>query len=247
MSPPGRVHTTDCRMILPSMTSERRPGQAPIVRNLEDRDVAFAADLHHECLPDGFFAKLGVPFLNAYYGCFVRSPWAVCLIAEVDGRPAGVVVGTVDSWQHNRFVVRRCGWRLGRSGLVALVRRPRLALWFLRTRGHRYARGLVRLVWRRVPHAGTVPPPQSSSEQSGQQALLAHLAVTPKMRRNGAGGALVGGFLDAARARGVGSVRLLAAADQDVTRDFYEKLGWDQAAEVVDVDGKRWVQFVRDA
>lgn len=234
-------------MSIPVAAERRRPGQAPTVRSLQDPDIAFAAGLHHRCLPDGFFAKLGLPFLNAYYGGFVRSPWAIGLIAEVDGRPAGVVVGTVDSWQHYRFVVRRCGWRLALSGLVALVRRPRLALWFLRTRGRHYARGLVRLVRRRVPHAVTVGRPQSSSEQIGQQGLLAHLAVAPTMRRNGAGGALVGGFLDAARARGVGSVRLLAAADQDATRDFYEKLGWDQAAEVVDVDGKRWVQFVRDA
>lgn len=229
-------------------TESSRPHPGLTVRPLEASDVAFAADLHGLCLPDGFFARLGVPFLNTYYGCFVRSPWAICLIAEVDRRPTGIVVGTVDSWQHYRFLVRRCGWRLGLSGGIALLARPRLAPWFLRSRGRRYARGLVRLVRRRPPRPATVgDTPTPTAGSPGAEGLLVHIAIAPHLRRSGAGGALVTAFRDEARTRGVQRVRLLAAAGDDGARCFYEKLGWDRGGDVVDADGKRWSRFVRDA
>lgn len=233
-------------MLHPQVTTDSsRHGPELTVRRLQPYDVAFAADLHLRCLPDGFFAKLGVPFLQTYYGCFVRSPWAICLMAEIDHRPAGILVGTVDSWQHYRFLVRRCGWRLGWSGSAALVSRPSLAAWFLRTRGRRYARGVVRMVWRRLPATqrdSAVLSPALGHETAG---LLVHVAVDPSLRRSGAGAALVGAFLDGARSRGVRSARLLTATGDEGTRCFYEDMGWDQAGELVDVDGKRWARFVR--
>lgn len=216
------------------------------VRRLDVDDVSFAARLHHQCLPDGFFAKLGEPFLGTYYRCFARSPWAICLVAEVDGDRAGILVATVDSWQHYRFAVRRCGGRLALSGFSALATRPRLAVWFLRTRGHRYARGLVRLIHRRAPRSGTAGASRSAPQPGSGEAVLVHVAVDGRWRRHGVGGALVGAFLDEARRQGPTRARLMADTGDDGALRFYRGLGWAQVGEVTDADARRWARFVRD-
>jgi len=226
-------------------TDSSRSATVPVVRDLAAYDVAVAADLHHQCLPEGFFAKLGVPFLNTYYGCFARSPWAVCLLAEVGGRPAGILVGATDSWQNYRFLARRCGWRLALSGLPALATRPGLALWFMRTRFRRYARGLVRLIIRRWPRPTMGSPTPSAVGSSDQEGLLVHIAVAPGLRRNGVGRALVEAFQDAARTRGVTRLRLLASADDESVGLFYESMGWRPGGQVVDADSRRWTRFAR--
>lgn len=229
------------------MTTDRSSNaDEVVVRPLTPDDVPFAATLHHDCLPGGFFARLGVGFLDTYYRSFVRSPWAICLVAELDGRPAGVLVATTESWQHYRFLVRRCGWRLGASGLAALAARPRVALWFLRSRSHRYARGLVRLVRQKLPsapgssHSSGGAPPDHATE-----GVVVHVAVAAHRRRHGIGRSLVEGYLTEARSRGTKRARLLTATDDDGARSFYERIGWVKAGDLVDADAKSWTRYER--
>jgi len=230
------------------MTTERSSTATVVdVRPLGPADVAFAADLHARCLPDGFFAVLGPGFLRAYYASFARSPWARCFLAEVDGCPAGTAVGVLDGWPHYRFVIRRFGWRLGPVAVAALAARPRLAGRFVRTRGRRYARGLVRLVRRRDPVAQRGAGGGPAGGGGEPEAVLAHLAVSPRFRRHGVGTALVEAVTAGARAAGVARLRLLAPAGDAGVRHFYETLGWQETGRVVDADGKPWARYVRPA
>ena len=224
------------------MTSDGNPSTSLLLRELTAGDVAFAAELHHRCLPGGFFARLGVRFLRTYYQSFVESPWAVALLAEVDGYPAGMVVGTLDDARHYRFVLRRCGARLALSGLLALLTRPGLAWWFLRRRARRYARGFMR-IGRPTPPAGARRPAGAASPDP--TGALAHLAVAPGRRRAGVGSALASAFLDQARSAGAARVGLLTSADDPATAAFYASTGWAQAGRRVDVDGRSWVRFTR--
>jgi hypothetical protein len=89
--------------------------EPPHIRPLQPVDLPFAAALHAAALPHGFFARLGSPFLRVYYAGYLRSPYAVALVAERRGdvrEPLGVLVGTLDTAAHNGgcCAITGCGW-----------------------------------------------------------------------------------------------------------------------------------------
>lgn len=209
------------------------------MRPLGRKDLAFAASLHVRSLPHGLFPRLGEPFLRRYYSTFVRSPWAIGLVAESDGRRIGVVVGTVDDGAHYRFVARRCWLPLAASAVASLATRPRVALWFVRTRGRRYARGFTRLVsQRRHPRTasteGVALPPR--------QGVLSHVVVEEDARGGGAGGELVAAFVEWAERRGTTHLRLVTHAT-DGAAEFYRRLGWSCAGPRAGLDSAAWTEF----
>lgn len=210
-----------------------------VVRPLSRRDLAFAADLHSRCLPHGLFPQLGRRFLRRYYSTFVRSPWAVGLVAEAEGRPVGVLVGTIDSRAHYRFVVRKCWAPLMSAGVASLAVRPGVAWWFLRTRGRRYARGLARLAGWTHRRKG---PTTARSGSVVREGVLSHAVVGEEARGDGAGAALVSAFVAAARRRGTKRLRLLTHAS-DGAAEFYGHLGWVVAGERTGFDGTTWTEL----
>lgn len=115
------------------------------VRRLTHDETEFAAWRHAEALPHGLFPSLGIGFLTRYYASFVDSPYAVALVASFEGRPVGVLAGTVANGEHYRWVLRRRGASLAGSAMAALAVRPRTAAYFLRTRTGHYARAIGRL------------------------------------------------------------------------------------------------------
>jgi ribosomal protein S18 acetylase RimI-like enzyme len=135
-----------------------------VVRAATRRDLRTTARLHHEYLPDGFFARLGRQFLRGYHGSFLRSPHAVALVVtDADGEaPAGFLVGTLRNRQHYRWVLRNCGPRLTLRFVAALSARPRLAWLFLRTRVGRYVRWVGRYPLQRwgARDGSTTSPPE---------------------------------------------------------------------------------------
>ena len=197
-------------------------------------DLDLAASLHARALPHGFFPQLGTRFLRSYYRAFVMSPAAIGLVADVAGETAGVLVGTIDDLGHYRFLTRKW-WVLGPPAAVALVRRPRLLLWFLRTRAHRYARGLVR--FRRST------PPAPGARPAAPGSVLTHLAVLEHHRTNGVGRALVDAFVNHARQRGVAALRVSTLADSEGAVSFYERLGWTSTGTRHDGEGRAWVDL----
>ena len=220
------------------MTTHRSSNRdAVTIRPLRTADTDFAARLHADTLPHGFFVRIGRGFLREYYRSFAESPLAVAFVAEVDGAPAGILVGTTDQAGHYRLVVRRWWWRFGAWALVGICRRPALAMVFIRTRARRYARGLVRLTRRN-------PQPTSVSTRSAV-GVLTHLAVVREHRDAGVGGALVRSYVDAAAANGARSLQVATLAGADGAGGFYERLGWTQTTERPDVEGQVWTIYTR--
>ena len=221
------------------MATERSSSTGLVVRPLTRRDLAFAADLHGRCLPHGLFPRLGRRFLRRYYSTFVRSPWAVGLVAEADGRPIGLLVGTIDNLAHYRFVTRKCWAPLMSAGIASLAVRPGVAWWFLRTRCRRYARGLARLAgW---SHGGKGPT-MAPSGSVVREGVLSHAMVEEDARGSGAGAELVSTFVASARRRGTTRLRLLTHPS-DGAAEFYGRLGWMVAGEHTGFDGTTWTEL----
>ena len=223
------------------MATDRSGTSELFVRQLGRGDLAFAATLHTRSLPNGFFPRLGEQFMRRYYQSFRRSPWAVALVAESGGEPIGALVGTLDDRAHYRFVARRCWLPLGVAGIIALVQRPAVAWWFLRSRGRRYARGLVRLAGWRQP-SGTAGRAGTPVRREG---VLTHVVVDEASRGSGAGGELVVEFVASATRRGTDHLRLVTDA-KDGAAAFYERLGWKLVGRRGDVDGGTWTELHLD-
>jgi ribosomal protein S18 acetylase RimI-like enzyme len=209
------------------------PSAGPTIRVRPARadDLPRTAELHRRSLPDGFFARLGTGFLARYHATFAAGRRAAMLVAETgDGRVVGFLAGTVDNARHVRTVLRRPPPRLVLSGLLALVRDPRLGFEFLRTRVGRYLRSFRRaLVPKRRAIAATGPGERSApSEPAGGApvvGVLTHVAVDGEARGTGAGRALVDAFVERARHAQVPEVRLVTSRREGGS-GFYRRLGW---------------------
>lgn len=208
------------------------------IRRLVAAEADFAALLHAEALPHGFFASLGHRYLRAYYMTFLDSPHACAFAAGIEGAPIGFVVGSFDPVAHRRFTVRRYGARLAVEGGRALVRHPGLGIEFLSTRLGRYTKGILRTL-----RPGRVPVPTGEHLRSlGGPGVLSHVAVLPAARGWGAGEALVDAFVMEARCRGVRRLELLTLADEFGATSFYTHLGWQRRERLVDGD-HQYIKF----
>lgn len=200
------------------------------IRDLVAADVDFAARLHADALPHGFFASLGEPYLRAYYRSFVSSPHACALVARLQDEPIGFVVGVFEPQAHRRFIIRRHGARLALRGGGALVRRPRLGVNFIFTRLGRYTKAITRTL--RPRHAQ--PPTDEQPCASSGLGVLSHVAVVPAERGSGVGELLVDVFVGAARRAGLLRIELLTLADELGATNFYDRLGWRRMGELMD-------------
>ncbi|WP_241485130.1 GNAT family N-acetyltransferase [Nocardiopsis potens] len=210
------------------------PTETPAVslRVMELDDVPTAVRLHRANLPSGFFVELGDRFLARYYRTFLTSPAAVALVAEVDGRPAGFLVGSTDEAVHRRHVMHFSRWDLARAGVTSLLVRPGLTVRFMRTRARRYLRGM-----RRTGAA-------AARAEQGRSGALSHIAVDAAVRRGGVGAALVTGFTGIARVHGVEWLHLYTGRGNEAAQRFYRRLGWEPQPVQYDIDGEPWVPFL---
>jgi GNAT superfamily N-acetyltransferase len=191
------------------------------VRSLAAGDLPAAARLHAALLPHGFFPRLGQRFLRAYYRTFMSSPHAIGLVACLADQPVGVLVGSAHNAAHYRWVIQHHGLPLAWLGVMAMIVRPTVAAWFVRTRLRRYARRLLRLPLR----------PASTERDAGSgdptTAVLTHVMVSGHAQGEGIGTALVERFAVAARTAGASRAMLVTFAGQAGASTFYKRLGWE--------------------
>ncbi len=211
------------------------------VRRAAGDDLPVTAAIHHRCLPDGLFARLGTAFLARYHATFRTGPVAMLLVAESDGEVVGFLAGTVDNAEHYRRLLRTGPVALLVSGLVALFRDRRLAVEFARTRTGRYARAVLRQLRSRDTSAATDEAPVRGG---GPVAVLTHVAVTEAARGSGAGRELVERFVDELGGAGAAEVRLVTAAGGGGP-GFYRSLGWSSRGTRRAADGSYVEEFVR--
>ena len=212
-------------------------GTGATVRPLTQADLPFAAALHRDALPDGFFVSLGTGFLALYYETFIASPHAIALLGVTEGSPSGVLVGTVDHGRHYQWIARHRRRQLAIAAARGLLRQPGLLIIFVRTRAVRYLRGVVRLARRRRN-----TEPATTGPTTG---VLTHVAVVPEARDNGAGRALVASYTEAAFARGAKRLRVATKVVGGATV-FYRNLGWRDAGTMRNLDGTDFDVLVLD-
>lgn len=232
------------------------------VRRLTQAETESAAQRHAEALPHGLFPSLGHAFLTRYYASFVDSPYAVALVASFEGRPVGVLTGTVANEAHYRWVLRHRAASLAASAVAALAVRPRTAIYFVRTRMGHYARAVGRLVLGNLPRLVTDRLPrtvtnrllgkgastdeqQASSDRdrpdadarSGPPGVLNHVLVADEARGRGVGSILLDTFVAVASREGTGELTLVTGSGEDGAGGFYARRGWTHRADRHDWDG----------
>jgi ribosomal protein S18 acetylase RimI-like enzyme len=207
---------------------------------MEPEDLRFVIAEHGVHFPDGFFARLGPRFLTAYTGTYLTSPHARAYIAEVDGEPAGYLVGVLDPAAHRGHVFSVHGRRLALRAGAALCVRPRLALHFIRTRLGRYVRKVLPGLQGR---GGMTAAITRRDEAEGVTAVLSHVAVANGVRSLGLGSGLVRHFVQDAAASGCARVSLVTAAEADGAGCYYERLGWEYVGETCTPEGRSFAIY----
>ncbi|MFE4666045.1 GNAT family N-acetyltransferase [Streptomyces sp. NPDC056716] len=200
-------------------------------------DLAFVVDQHLVHFPDGFFARLGRPYLTAYTRTYLTSRHARAYVAESDGVAVGFLVGVIDPVAHRRHVLDEHGRGLALRACAALSVRPRLALHFVRTRLGRYARKLLPRV--REQH----PEPAPGTSGAGVSAVLAHVVVSTHLRSYGLGSAFVQRFVQDADAAGCARVCLVTVAGPGGAGRYYERLGWLRTGEHRTPEGRLMLTY----
>jgi len=221
----------------PTITEGPTPGLRAVVRPMTAADLRVTAVLHRELLPHGLFPLLGERFVVRWHETFIRSDaaWAAVATRRDSSDVIGFLLGDID---HRRYLAEvLTGHRrdLLRLGLWGLLRDPRLAAHFLRTRTVSYARRLLR---RTPPAAGARPG-------AGPTAVLSAVAVDPAARGSGAGRALVEEFGRVADAAGCGKTMLVTRVGAEGAGDFYGRLGWEAGTVHRDRDGHLVQTFAR--
>ncbi len=190
------------------------------VKEATRSDVDVVAALHIAAIHEGFLATLGARFLRHLYARIVESPHGFLLVAETPPAPehdpvqvSGFVAGAVSVRRlYREFMLH--------DGLVASV-----------TSAPRLVRSLPRVI--ETLRYGSRPAPGSETVPVPEAELLS-LAVAADSRRQGAGAALVDGFLAEAARRGCTSARVVVGADNDAAVALYRRGGFE-AAETLEV------------
>ncbi len=214
------------------------PSSSPAVgiRTARHEDLPFVVAQHQSFFPDGFFVRLGGSFLSEYYRSFMTDQASCVLVAEESGRPVGYLVGTPNPGLHRHHVMSQHGRRLCLLGLGALLRQPSLILMFLRTRGWRYLRAVIR-----DRRGARVRGVATRTDTTG---VLNHVAVLPEHQGEGVGSLLIQALEDAARTAGCDRLVLVTRSD-GLAPAYCRLTGWSYVGERCTPEGYWLTTFSR--
>lgn len=206
-------------------------------RPLAPGEARAAAELHVRELPHEFLTRFGPGFIGRYYRAFVESPHAAALaVTDPDTeRLGGVLLGTFDTGAHYAFLVRRHGVALAGHAALQALGHPALARDLIRTRLHRYLRGIFRSV-------NFERRPEGAPERVG---FMAYIAVAGDRRSRGMGGALIEAYEDLARNRGLDRLELVTLPDERGAGPFYSRAGWVHESEITSRSGETYALYSR--
>ena len=215
------------------------------VRALVDADIREAALIHRGVLDMEFLSRLGPAFMRAYYRAWIEAPGSISLVAlDDDGRLLGVLLGASDPATHVREMVRHRGLGLGIKLVTYASVHPRLARDLVVTRSRRYARGITRLLVKRLARSS------NSQTQRAEPVVgeITHVLVRPEAQGRGVGRVLLDAAVSAARLAGVQEL-VLVTPPEIGARYFYESLGWRAEGAMQSRSGENFLRFrfiVRD-
>lgn len=232
-------------------TTPNEPAQTLTIRTAKASHLASTATLHGQQLPNGLFPALGPRFLRTWHTTFLDSAHAAAAVmvdTSDDDTVAGYLLLAIDPLDHVHELKVNHRRELVREGIRGLLRRPRVGLYFARTRARRYTK---RLLSRRARHhgqQGQVPP------------AVVHAVVTsPRYARQGVARRLLEWAEKHAAAAGAVELALVtdtetapAASDAVLAPDelqgaaaMYDHLGWRRVA-VRERDGRTLVEYRKD-
>jgi len=99
-------------------------GKILTIRNLEGYDITSIANIHYKVFRNFFTTKLGECFLINYYSSFLKFSHSISLVAEVSGRISGFIVGTYNSIEHKRCLLRCLGPKIPYIILYCIIFSP---------------------------------------------------------------------------------------------------------------------------
>lgn len=206
-----------------------------VLRSAVHADLRATARAHVWLLPVGLFPSMGARFVRRWHRTFLRGAYGRALVVVDPAAPGsgvvGFLLGTIDQAAHTDAMLadRRSLLELASAGALAMLRRPRLAVQFIRTRGRAWARRLLR---RRASS-----PARPGVDRLPSVAVLSAIAVQPDVRGHGIGAHLVEHFLSEAQAGPAAVAELVTDAGPDGVAAFYERLGWRAVGDRVTRDG----------
>lgn len=191
-----------------------RAGSSYRIAPLTPRHLSRTATVFAQSFPNTLLAALGPSFLRELLASYVHLPGGcgyVCLDGE---EVVGFVVGSEDSGQHRRTLLRQRWAPLMLRALHRLATSPQLAR--LLARYLFFHLSSSPLSGRRRQEEADVIPPAS----------LTLVAVAPEHRRRGIGDRLTRAFLREMASRGTDRVKLAVSVSNEAALSLYVKQGW---------------------
>ena len=200
------------------------------IRVATQRDVDEIVAVHQAAFETFFLTSLGPRFLGYLYRGYLAHPSGIVLVGldpVHEGRIAGFVAGTTDPATFYGWLRRSHGLKMALAAAPALARRP-IAV----------GRRLVSAIRYRGQ------PPQ----RVAGAALLASLAVDPRIAGQGRGSSLVQAFVERAREAGRSLTYCSTdAADNDRVLTFYARLGFREVERFRQSGGREMAILIHDA
>jgi ribosomal protein S18 acetylase RimI-like enzyme len=189
---------------------------------MHDREAGAVARLHAESITQGFLTRLGTRFLRRLYLGIAHDDESCVFVAREANGVVGFCAYSRDVGAMYRRVLRASLLRLGSASLPFS-----LNPWLLKEIFE------------------TLRYPAKQRAQSLPAAEILSIAVSDQARGAGIGRLLLNEALRRARADGESAVKVLAGVELDDANRFYERCGFDRAAELIQ-HGKVLNVYVRD-
>jgi ribosomal protein S18 acetylase RimI-like enzyme len=210
------------------------------LRPMTRADLAFVAEQHRLCFPTNVIGRLGDVALRAYYRTFIDAPYATAVVAELDGRVCGFLVGIVHTARHRAWLRHHHVRSFVAAVTTSFAANPALAG---RLVGRRVSMQLHR--YRQAGRRGSSPaaaPASAGAGDRGGVAVLSHIATLATARRQGIGDLLLHAFAVECRVRHCRKISLATLDGADGAGAFYVKRGWEQQSRRQTIDG-RWIEL----
>lgn len=171
---------------------------------------------HQSAFPGSFMTQMGVPWLKALYGYFLRQRRGVSVVAlDERGRVIGLAVGG-DPQIRGQFL------------RYALYRYPHLiALGFLRSALIRKVL-LAEMGYRMGPARDGPSEARLDSRYPGPIGNLLSIGVAPEAQGSGAAGPLLSRFQSECALQGYRSLTLSVVRSNSRAVRFYTRSGWEE-------------------
>jgi ribosomal protein S18 acetylase RimI-like enzyme len=189
-------------------------------------DLPTIAHIHAAAFQGFVLTQLGPGFLHQYYRAVLEYAEGVLMVAEREGAVVGFAAGFGHPAEFSRGLKRRI-LRLAPHIVVGVLTHPRV----------------FSIVWQNslgVLRGRNQAASVADLAEAADDAELSSLGVHPSAQRCGAGRALVGAFVEAARRLGARGVRLSTdSEDNDRVNRFYASLGFTLTASYLATGNRR--------